>query len=78
MSADIITELLYLLITKLMSLQVHEFSPEDVSSIITPPYNDSMLTSIIHKFCTIESEKYQLNDLKLHSGLALLRCQNQS
>lgn len=65
MSADIITELLHLLITKLMSLQVHEFSPEDVSSIITPPYNDSMLTSIIHKFCIIESEKYQLNDLKI-------------
>lgn len=65
MSADILTELLYLLITKLMSLQVHEFSWEDVSSIIAPPYNDSMLTSIIHKFCTLENEKYHLNDLKI-------------
>ncbi|EMG47401.1 DCC1 Sister chromatid cohesion protein DCC1 [Candida maltosa Xu316] len=65
MSRKVITELLYLLITKIMSLQLQSFTIEDILSIITPPYNEYMLISISHKFGTETDDKFILDDAKI-------------
>lgn len=67
MSVDIITDLLFLIITKLMSLgKDGSFSIDDVSSVTNSNYNPTMLISTIHKFATISNDsRWILNDGKI-------------
>ena len=69
MSVNVITDLLFLLITKLMSLgKDGSFTIDEISSVVNNNYNSSMLTSIIHRFATTSSNnsnQWVLNDGKI-------------
>ncbi|CAI5760342.1 unnamed protein product [Candida verbasci] len=79
LSNSIISELLYILITKLMSNQLTVFEISDIEDIITPPFKKSMLDTILHKFAKSVENRYELIDSNISKwfGIVELSKNNQ-